>query len=405
MKKIIAAATGVAMLVAAPVAAYAATDTTPAMTATVTSAQSMSRQTSSEVNVAGTWETERLTVGQSFTVASVDGGFKWNASFPFTLDDGSQIGECTANETTLTCKVSVVPAAYVNKKDVKGTWWARARLQDAAVGTTEGKISLNGEVIKTLVWGDKDATGVCSNDCSGPAHYEYATPENLKFGWTNSNGTVGWGIKFIVEPGTEYTVKDLDTKLNTDVKCAKSGTWDPKTTAFISAIQVDANTIKFTAPEGAKVCMVYPPEQVRVPDGQTSVTNHAEVNGVKLEATATVKANGGADGDGTAMTKPKPSPVPTPDVNMPTPAPVPSPKPKPSDKPQSDVTPAPVETTLVPVPSVSPSAPAPVEKPQGAQGGTQGKLAKTGATPAGLIGTGILVAGGVVLAVTRYKRR
>lgn len=392
MKKIIAAATGVAMLVAAPVAAYAATDTTPAMTATVTSAQSMSRQTSSEVNVAGTWETERLTVGQSFTVASVDGGFKWNASFPFTLDDGSQIGECTANETTLTCKVSVVPAAYVNKKDVKGTWWARARLQDAAVGTTEGKISLNGEVIKTLVWGDKDATGVCSNDCSGPAHYEYATPENLKFGWTNSNGTVGWGIKFIVEPGTEYTVKDLDTKLNTDVKCAKSGTWDPKTTAFISAIQVDANTIKFTAPEGAKVCMVYPPEQVRVPDGQTSVTNHAEVNGVKLEATATVKANGGADGDGTAMTKP-------------TPAPVPSPKPKPSDKPQSDVTPAPVETTLVPVPSVSPSAPAPVEKPQGAQGGTQGKLAKTGATPAGLIGTGILVAGGVVLAVTRYKRR
>lgn len=393
MKKIITAVAGVGMLVAAPVAAYADNDT---MTATVTSAQSMSRQTSSEVNVSGTWETERLTVGQSFTVASVDGGFKWNASFPFTLDDGSQIGECTANETTLTCKVSVVPAAYVNKKDVKGTWWARARLQDAAVGTTEGKISLNGEVIKTLVWGDKDATGVCSNDCSGPAHYEYATPENLKFGWTNSNGTVGWGIKFIVEPGTEYTVKDLDTKLNTDVKCAKSGTWDPKTTAFITAIPVDANTIKFTAPEGAKVCMVYPPEQVRVPDGQTSVTNHAEVNGVKLEATATVKANGGADGDGTAMTKPKPSPVPTP-------APVPSPKP--SDKPQSDVTPAPVETTLVPVPSVSPSAPAPVEKPQGAQGGTQGKLAKTGATPAGLIGTGILVAGGVVLAVARYKRR
>lgn len=256
MKKIIAAAAGVAMLVAAPVAAYAATDMAPAMTATVTSAQSMSRQTSSEVNVSGTWETERLTVGQSFTVTSVDGGFKWNASFPFTLDDGSQIGECTANEATLTCKVTEVPAAYVNKKDVKGTWWARARLQDAAVGTTEGKISLNGEVVKTLVWGDKDATGKCSNDCSGPAHYEYATPENLKFGWTNSNGTVGWGIKFIVEPGTQYTVKDFDTKLNTDVKCAKSPTWDPKTTAFITAIPVDANTIKFTTPEGAKVCMV-----------------------------------------------------------------------------------------------------------------------------------------------------
>ena len=406
MKKIITGAC-VAMLLAAPVAAYAATDETPAMTATVTSAQSMSRQTSSEVNVSGTWETERLTVGQSFTVTSVDGGFKWNASFPFTLDDGSQIGECTANEATLTCSVTTIPDAYVNKKDVKGTWWARARLQDAAVGTTEGKISLNGEVVKTLVWGDKDATGVCSNDCSGPAHYEYAAPENLKFGWTNSNGTVGWGIKLIVEPGTEYTVKDFDTKLNTDVKCAKSGTWDPKTTAFITAIPVDANTIKFTAPEGAKVCMVYPPEQVRIPDGQTSVTNHAEVNGVKLEATATVKANGGADGDGTAMTNQKPSPVPTPDVNMPTtaPAPSPKPKPKPSEKPQSDPTPAPVETTPVPVPSVSPSAPAPVEKPQGAQGGTQGNLAKTGAAPSGLIGTGILVVGGVALAVARYKRR
>ena len=396
MKKIITVVAGVGMLVAAPVAAYADNDT---MTATVTSAQSMSRQTSSEVNVSGTWETERLTIGQSFTVASVDGGFKWNASFPFTLDDGSQIGECTANEATLTCKVTTIPDAYVNKKDVKGTWWARARLQDAAVGTTEGKISLNGEVVRTLVWGDKDATGVCSNDCSGPAHYEYATPENLKFGWTNSNGTVGWGIKFIVEPGTEYTVKDADTKLNTDVKCAKSPTWDPKTTAFITAIPVDANTIKFTAPEGAKVCMVYPPEQVRVPDGQTSVTNHAEVNGVKLEATATVKANGGADGDGTTMTVPEP----TPDVSMATPAPVPSPKQ--SDKPQSDPTPAPVETTPVPVPSVSPSAPAPVGKPQGAQGGTQGKLAKTGAVPAGLIGTAILVAGGVALAVARYKRR
>lgn len=385
MKKIITAAAGVAMLAAAPVAAYAA-DTPPTMKAEVTSAQSMSRQTSSEVNVSGTWETERLTVGQSFTVASVDGGFKWNASFPFTLDDGSQIGECTANEATLTCKVTTIPDAYANKKDVKGAWWARARLQDAAVGTTEGKISLNGEVVRTLVWGDKDATGVCSNDCSGPAHYEYATPENLKFGWTNSNGTVGWGIKFIVEPGTEYTVKDFDTHLNTDVKCAKSPTWDPKTTAFITAIAVDANTIKFTAPEGAKVCMVYPPEQVRVPDGQTSVTNHAEVNGVKLEATATVKASGGADGDGTAM---------------PTPAPVPSP----SDKPQSDPTPAPVETTPVPVPSVPPSAPAPVEKPQGTQGGTQGKLAKTGAMPAGLIGAGILVVGGAALAFARYKRR
>ena len=402
MKKTLAAGSilTVGIMLAAPVAAYAAD---PAMNAEVTSAQSMSRQTSSEVNVSGTWETERLTVGQSFTVASVDGGFKWNASFPFTLDDGTQIGNCEANEATLTCKVTEVPAAYADKTDLKGTWWARARLQDKAVGTTEGKISLNGEVVKTLVWGDKDATGKCSNDCRGPAHYEYAEPGNVKFGWTNSNGTVGWGIKFIAEGGTEYTVKDFDTTLNTNVKCAKGATWDPNTTVFISAIQVNANTIKFTAPDDVEVCMVYPPEQTTVPAGQKSVTNHAEVNGLKLEATATVTANGGADGDGSVKPAPTPTPAPseTPQ-SEPAPSETPQSEPAPSETPQSDSTPAPVETTPVPVPSVPPSAPAPVAKPQG---GTQGKLAKTGAAPAGLIGTGILVAGGVALAVARYKRR
>lgn len=394
MKKTLAAASilAVAIMLTAPVAAYAAD---PTMTAKVTSAQSMSRQVTSEVNVSGTWSTSKLTIGQSFTVASQDGGFKWNASFPFTLDDGTQIGNCEANEATLTCKVTQVPAAYADKTDLKGTWWARARLQDKAVGTTEGKISLNGEVVKTLVWGDKDATGKCSNDCNGPVHYEYANPENVKFGWTNPNGTVGWGIKFIAEGGTEYTVKDFDAALNTDVKCAKGATWDPNTTVFISAIPVDKNTIKFTAPDDVEVCMVYPPEQTTVPAGQKSVTNHAEVNGLKLEATATVKADGGADGDGSVK------PVPTPDVNIETPQSTPAP----SETPQSDSTPAPVETTPVPVPAVTPSAPAPVEKPKGTQGGTQGKLAKTGAAPAGLIGTGILVAGGVALAVARYKRR
>ena len=397
MKKTLVAGSvlAVAIMLAAPVAAYAAD---PTMNAEVTSAQSMSRQVTSEVNVSGTWSTNKLTIGQSFTVASQDGGFKWNASFPFTLDDGTQIGNCEANEATLTCKVTQVPAAYADKADLKGTWWARARLQDKAVGTTKGVITLNGEVVKTLVWGDKNATGVCSNDCDGPVHYEYANPENIKFGWTNPNGTVGWGIKFITEGGTEYTVKDLDTRLNTDVKCTKSATWDPNTSVFISAIPVDANTVKFTAPEGAKVCMIYPPEPTVVPAGQKSVTNHAEVNGLKLEATATVKADGGADGDGSV--KPAPTPVPSE-----TPQSEPAPAPAPSETTQSDPTPAPVETTPVAVPSPSPSASAPVEKPQGAQGGTQGKLAKTGATPAGLIGTGILVVGGAALAVARYKRR
>ena len=363
-------------------AAYAAAEDTPAMTAQVTKATSASRQTSSEVVVAGTWATPKLAVGQAFTVSTqpTNGGapFTWAASFPFMLDDGSVVGECAADQATLACTVTEVPASYADKTNVTGTWWARARLQDAAVGTDEGTITLNGEVVKKIVWGDVDGTGVCSNDCDGPVHYEYARPENIKFGWTNSNGTVGWGIKWIATPGTEYTIKDFDARLNTSVKCAKSDTWDPATTESITATQVDANTIKFVAPEGAKVCITYPPEQMTVPEGQTSVTNHAEVNGMKLEATATVKSNGGTDGDGTA--KPTPAPTPSPSTE-PTPEPTPmTPAPTPSDEPQSapthDPKPKPTQDT------VKPSQPehAPVTAPA-----PQERLAKTGATASGLL--------------------
>ena len=355
MKKFLAT-TGVVLLMITPAAAYAA-DNTPEIKAEVTKATSASRQTSSEVNVAGTWTTERLAVGQSFTVASKDGGFKWAASFPFTLDDGTVVGECAADQATLTCKVTGVPESYKDKTNVKGTWWARARLQDAAVGTNEGTITLNGEVVKTLVWGDKDGTGECANDCNGPAHYEYAGPENIKFGWTNDNGTVGWAIKFIVNPGVEYVVKDFDTRLNTAVKCAKSDTWDPATTENVTAIQMDANTIKFTAPAGAKVCIAYPPEQMKVPEGSNSVTNHAEVNGMKLESTTTVKSNGGTDGDG----KVKPTPAPAPSVT-PEPTPTPSEDPKPEPSPS---TPAPAPSTEpTPVPAPSTPAPKPSDEPQ-----------------------------------------
>lgn len=336
MKKFLAT-TGVALLMIAPAAAYAA-DTAPEIKAEVTSA---SRQTSSEVNVAGTWSTEKLAVGQSFTVASKDGGFKWNASFPFALNDGTVVGECTADQATLTCKVNEVPDAYKDKTDVKGTWWARARLQDKAVGTNEGTITLNGEV----VWGDAEGSGVCTNDCGSATHYEYARPENIKFGWTNDNAIIGWGIKFIAEGGVEYTVKDFDTRLSTYVKCTKGDTWDPATTVEVTATQVDDNTIRFTAPEGVKVCITYPPEQVRVSDGQTSVTNHAEVNGMKLEATATVRSNGGTDGNGSV----KPTPAPEPSTPSVTPTPEPS------------------KTTPVPVPPIA----------QASEPG--GKLAKTGA--------------------------
>lgn len=429
MKKFLAT-TGVVLLMITPPAAYAA-DNIPEIKAEVTKATSSSRQTSSEVNVGGTWTVEKLAVGQSFTVASKDGGFKWAASFPFTLDDGTTIGECNADQATLTCKVTEVPAAYADKTNVSGTWWARARLQDAAVGTNEGTITLNGEVVKKLIWGDAEGTGVCTNDCAGPAHFEYAEPSNIKFGWTNSNGTVGWGIKFIAEGGVEYTVKDFDTRLSSGVKCAKGDTWDPATTEDISAVQVDENTIRFTAPEGVKVCVTYPPEQMKVPEGQNSVTNHAEVNGLKLEATATVRSNGGTDGDGSV--KPTPAPEPTPSEDpKPTPAPTPEPEPsKPSEPtptpaPSDEPTPTPTKTPCtihpdrdkdrvpckiepIPAPTKATPAPAPAPKPAPTIEAPKAKLAKTGAaSEAAVIGILSLLFGAATVTVAwcvgRYSK-
>lgn len=360
-------------------AAFAAAEDAPAMTAQVTKVTSSSRQASSEVAVAGTWSAPKLAVGQSFTVSTqpTNGSapFTWAASFPFVLDDGSVVGESVADQATLTCTVREVPDAYKDKADVKGTWWARARLQDAAVGTNEGTITLNGEAVKKLVWGDKEGAGECTSDCAGPAHYEYARPENIKFGWSNDNGTISWGIKWIATPGTEYTVKDFDTRLNTSVKCAKSDTWDPATTENITATQVDENTIRFTAPDGVKTCIVYPPEQMKVPEGQPSVTNHAEINGMKLESTATVRYNGGTDGDGTVTPTPAPAPKPSDEPqSAPSPTPTPEPTPdtvKPAPKPEPTSTPTSEQPKPAPAPT---TAPAP-----------QARLAKTGATSNGLL--------------------
>lgn len=400
MKKFLATG-GVALLMTAPAAAYAA-DTTPEIKAEVTKATSSSRQTSSEVNVGGIWTTERLAVGQQFTVSTVpaEGGapFTWNASFPFTLDDGSVVGECNADQATLTCKVTEIPTAYADKTNVSGTWWARARLQDAAVGTNEGTITLNGEVVKKLIWGDAEGTGVCTKDCDSPAHFEYAEPSNIKFGWTNSNGTIGWGIKFIAEGGVEYTVKDFDTRLSTYVKCAKGPTWDPATTEIVTATQVDANTIRFTAPEGSKTCATYPPEQMKVPEGQTSVTNHAEVNGLKLEATATIHSNGGTDGDGSM--KPTPTPAPAPEPSEPTPAPSTEPTQTPCTI-HPDRVPCKIEP--VPAPTKATSAPA---KPAPTIEAPKAKLAKTGAaSEAAVIGILSLLFGAATVAVAWFVGR
>lgn len=331
-------------------AAYAADEAAPTMTAQVTKATSASRQTSSEVTVEGTWTAPKLAVGQHFTVASKDGGFKWYAGFPFVLDDGTKIGDCEANEATLTCTVDEVPASYADKTDVTGNFHARARLSDAAVGTEDTQIVVNGQVTRTLVWGDRDGSGTCTNDCSTPAHFEYAAPETIKFGWTNADKSISWGIKWAIEAGKTYTLTDETNALPKAVKCSSGPTWDPATTTWTDGtLDESAHTLTFTPPAGSLVCVVYPAATPHV-EGQDTYTNRATINGKSLEATATIKASGGTDGDG--KTKPKPAPVPSP---LPKPSPKPTPVPTPSDEPQSSPTPTPTPTTVPTPDTVKPS--------------------------------------------------
>lgn len=393
--------------------AYAADEAAPAMTAQVTKATSASRQTSSEVTVEGTWSAPKLAAGQHFTVASKDGGFKWLASFPFVLDDGTKIGDCAADEATLTCTVDEVPASYADKTDVTGNFHARARLSDAAVGTEDTQIIVNGEVTRTLIWGDRDGSGTCTNDCSTPAHFESAAPETIKFGWTNPDKSISWGIKWAIEAGKTYTLTDETNKLPKAVKCSSGPTWDPATTTWTDGtLDESAHTLTFTPPAGSLVCIVYPAASPHV-EGQDTYTNRATINGKSLEATATIKASGGTDGDG--KTKPQPVPVPTPDASMPTPAPVPSPLPKPSpkptpvptpsDDPQSAPSPMPTPTTA---PKPEPTATPVTEKPQPEPApatvqAPQERLAKTGATTDGIgLAVGIIAFGiGVGLVILR----
>ena len=362
----------VAGAAAAAAPALAAPTTPEPISAQVTKATSASRQTTSEVTVEGTWATPRLTVGSTLTVGSVDGGFAWRAGFPFTLNDGTRIGECVADQATLTCTVTEVPEAWAAKQDVSGTFHARAQLTDKAVGTESTQITLNGETMRTLVWGDKDGSGTCSNDCTGPAHYEYSRPETAKFGWTNRDGSIGWGIQWKVDPGVEYTITDETNTLHTAVKCSTGPTWDPKTTSWTDGKLDDTkHTLTFTPPAGALVCVTFP-EATKPVEGQTTYTNKATINGASLEATATIKASGGTDGDGTV--KPAPAPAPTP-TTEPTPAPTPTTEPTPKPTPTVDKTPKPTATaTPKPEPKADAQpAPAPTTR-----------LAKTGATLEGI---------------------
>lgn len=396
---------------AAAAPALAAPASPEPISAQVTKATSASRQTTSEVTVEGTWATPHLTVGSTLTVASVDGGFAWKAGFPFTLNDGTRIGECVADQATLTCTVTEVPEAWAAKQDVSGTFHARAQLTDKAVGTESTQITLNGETVRTLVWGDKDGTGTCSNDCDGPGHFEYARPETVKYGWTDANGAIAWGIQWKVDPGTEYTITDETNTMHAAVKCSTGPTWAPDTTSWTDGKLDDAkHTLTFTPPVGALVCVTFP-DATKPVEGQTTYTNRATINGQSLEATATIKASGGTDGDGTVKPTPKPTPTtePTPEPTPTTPATPATPAPKPSDEPQStptsDPTPAPTPTTdPTPEPKVTATPkPEPKADAQPAPAPTA-RLAKTGATLDGigvalvplLIGAALVIGGHII---------
>lgn len=327
--------------------------------AKITYISSGSSQVSSPVTVKGAWSTKKLEVGQTFKVTS--DVINWAYDFPFTLNDDTQIGSCKTDKGTLTCTVDNVPDSVANKTDISGIWWTTARLQESVVGKKWGEISIGGRAYP-FTFGDKDWDSACDNDCNG-GHYEDAKPENSKWGWVNPDGTTSWMITWIAEPGVKYTINDGYTKLSTDVKCARGDTWDPKTTTYISAIQIDDGTIEFTAPEGVKVCVTYTPEPMKTPAGSKAVTNIATVNGLKLERTIDIKVNGGTTGDGTT-----PAPQPTPSVTTPAPNP-------------TTTTPVPVPTPTVttPAPQSGVTTPAPKRTmPTQTPKPSETKLAKTG---------------------------
>ena len=341
--------------------------------AKITYISSGSSQVSSPVTVKGSWSTEKLEVGQTFKVTS--DVINWAYDFPFTLDSGDKIGSCKTDKGTLTCTVDNIPDSVATKTDISGTWWTTARLQESVIGKKWGEISIGGRAWP-FAFGDKDWDSACDNDCNG-GHYEDAKPENSKWGWVNPDGTTSWMITWIAEPGVKYSVHDEYTKLSESVKCARGNTWDPNTTAYISATRVDDKTIEFTAPEGVKTCVTYTPEPMTTPAGDKTATNVATVNGLKLERTIDVEVRGGTTGDGSTPAPSVTTPAPTPT----TPVPLPSTSIETPDTPQSgtpspSAKPSPSET---PIPSTRPTKTAESPKP------SETKLAKTGSNAAFLV--------------------
>ena len=317
------------------------------MTAEITRVTSAGTHITSSVSASGTWAVAKLETGQSFTV---DAGayLKWASSFPFVLDSGEQIGDCTVSEGSLTCTVNTIPASVANKTDISGHWWATARVQESSVGRTVTELTLNGKTT-SVTFGDSNGDGTCDRDC-GPVHYSYVTADNFKAGWLNADGSTSWMISWLVEPGAEYTIHDFNTRLSSDVDCAKDNTWNPNTTIKVKAAKVDDSTIKLTAPSDAKVCVTYTPEKMVPPAGAKMVTNTASVNGTKYESSVEIKASGGTDGDGTTIPEPTPSTTPSP-----TPSVTPAPSPTPTATPTPEPTPSTPSVTPEPTPSPSPS--------------------------------------------------
>ena len=344
------------------------------MTAEITRVTSAGTHITSSVSASGTWAVAKLETGQSFTV---DAGayLKWASSFPFVLDSGEQIGDCTVSEGSHTCTVNTIPASVANKTDISGHWWATARVQESSVGRTVTEVTLNGKTT-SVTFGDSNGDGTCDRDC-GPVHYSYVTADNFKAGWLNADGSTSWMISWLVEPGAEYTIHDFNTRLSSDVDCARGNTWDPNTTIKVKAAKVDDSTIKLTAPSDAKVCVTYTPEKMVPPAGAKTVTNTVSVNGTKYESSVEIKASGGTDGDGTTIPEPTPSttPSPTPSVTpapSPTPTATPTPEPTPSTpsvtpeptpSPSPSTTPEPSPSAPSPAPSPTPSAPTPSTTP------------------------------------------
>lgn len=329
------------------------------MTAEITKVTSAGTHVTSTVSVQGTWAVDKLEKGQSFTIEA--GPYlKWSSNFPFTLDTGERIGECVTSEGTLTCTVTEVPASMVDKTNVTGHWWADSKIQEASVGRTVTELTLNGKTT-SVTFGDSNGDGTCDRDC-GPVHYPYASIDNFKAGWINHDNSTSWMISWIAEPGVEYTIRDLYTELSDRVECATGVTWDPDTTDKITAERVDPHTIKMVAPDNAKVCVTYTPNRMYASDGEKTVTNKAEINGVMYESTVEIKSAGGTDGNGTNAPKPTPTPTPTPSPSVPTPTPEPTPSPAPTPEPSVVPTPVPTPTPAptpepTPVPTPTPVTP------------------------------------------------